>query len=123
MPGPQKFSDIDQYISTFPAEVQTILEKLREAIHAAVPSAQETISYHMPTFTVGAEYLVHFAAWKEHVGFYGLPTDAPEFREELDKYVTPKGAILFMYDEPIPYELVQGLVSHKAAAIMADARG
>src|SRR5687767_6531634 len=83
-----KFQTIDEYIASFPKDVQDILEKVRETIKEAAPEAQETISYQMPTFMLDGRYLVYFAAWKKHIGFYTMPVEA--FEEEVSSYLGPK---------------------------------
>jgi uncharacterized protein YdhG (YjbR/CyaY superfamily) len=83
--------DIDEYIAGFPNAVQEILQKLRLTIKEAAPDAEETISYKMPTFNLKGKYLVYFAAYKEHIGFYGAPRDNVEFNEELSLYEAGKG--------------------------------
>lgn len=106
MPTSPKFTSIDQYIKTFPQDVQKILQKVRQTIHTAAPEATETISYQMPTFTQNGRVLVYFAAWKSHLGFYATPTGNEAFRKELAPYQSAKGSVRFPFDEPIPYELI-----------------
>ena len=109
------FTSIDEYIGNFPDEVQKILEKLRTTIKAAAPEAGEKISYNMPTFTLDGKYLVYFAAWKQHVAFYGAPRGNPEFDEALSPYESGAGTLQFQYDKPIPYDLVAKIVKFRAA--------
>ncbi len=97
---------MDAYIASFPKEVQGILEKIRQTIRKAAPGAVETISYQIPTFKLNGTYLVHFAAWKEHIGFYATPSGNAAFKKELARYKVAKGSIQFPLDEPIPYDLV-----------------
>ncbi|MGE5845223.1 MAG: iron chaperone, partial [Ignavibacteria bacterium] len=68
-----KFETIDEYIKTFPEDVQKILQKIRETIKEAAPGAEEAISYQMPTFKLNGN-LVHFAGYKNHIGFYPTPS-------------------------------------------------
>lgn len=105
---------IDEYIAGFPAEVQSILEKLRATIRAAAPAAEETISYGMPTFRLKGN-LVHFAAFKNHLGFYPTPSAIEKFRRELAAYPLSKGTVRFAWDQPIPYELVAKIVAFRIA--------
>ena len=110
-----KFTSIDEYIATFPEEVQTILEKIRTTIKAAAPDAQEKISYQMPAFAYKGN-LVYFAAWKEHIGFYPGSTDATkDLQDELAEYEQSKGAIRFPYDKSIPYELIGKITTYRVA--------
>jgi uncharacterized protein YdhG (YjbR/CyaY superfamily) len=101
-----KFTTMDAYIASFPKDVQKILEKIRQTIHEAAPGATETISYQIPTFKLNGSNLVHFAAWKDHIGFYATPSGNAAFKKELERYKVAKGSIQFPLDEPIPYDLV-----------------
>jgi uncharacterized protein YdhG (YjbR/CyaY superfamily) len=100
---------IDEYIKIFPADIQIILEKMRRTIREAAPEATEAISYQMPTFKLNGN-LVHFAAFKSHIGFYPVPSGIESFRKELTPYITGKGTVQFPLDQPIPYELVKKVV-------------
>ncbi|MBK9714516.1 MAG: DUF1801 domain-containing protein [Kouleothrix sp.] len=103
---------IDEYIAGFPLDVRAILEKIRETIRAAAPAAQETISYQMPTFTLQGN-LVHFAAFKKHIGFYPVPTGIEEFKSELSAYEGGKGSVKFPLDRPIPFDLISRIVTFR----------
>src|SRR5712691_156324 len=106
----KQFKTIDEYIRTFPKDVQTILEKLRKAIQEAAPGAVETISYQMPTFKLNGKGLVYFAAFKNHIGFYPIPTGIQAFEEGLSPYKQGKGSVQFPIDQPVPYDLVRRIV-------------
>ena len=108
MTAKKQFETIDEYIKTFPKDVQTILEKIRQTIKRAVPEAQETISYQIPTFKLKGSSLVHFAAFRKHIGLY--PPAPKEFKKELSSYEGPKGNLKFPIDKPIPYDLVRRIV-------------
>lgn len=97
--------DIDEYIASFPGDVQAILEKLRATIREAAPEAKETINYGIPTFTLEGN-LVHFAAFKNHIGFYPAPRGIEKFKEELSAYEKGKGTLQFALNKPIPYDLI-----------------
>lgn len=101
--------DIDEYIARFPEDIQEILEKIRMTIREAAPEADERISYQMPTFALEGN-LVHFAAYKNHIGFYPTPSGIEEFEEELSRYVGGKGSVKFPLDNPIPYDLITKIV-------------
>jgi len=101
--------DIDEYIARFPEDIQEILEKIRKTIREAAPEADERISYQMPTFALEGN-LVHFAAYKNHIGFYPTPSGIEEFEEELSRYVGGKGSVKFPLDKPIPYDLITKIV-------------
>ena len=107
-----QYRTIDEYISGFPAEVQEILEKIRQTIHKAAPEAGETISYQMPTFKMKGN-LVHFAAFKNHIGFYPTPSGTEAFQKELARYKGGKGSIRFPLDQPIPYSLIERIVKFR----------
>lgn len=96
---------IDEYIAGFPEDVQVILEKVRRTIRKAAPDAQETIKYQMPTFTLKGN-LVHFAAFKNHIGLYPAPTGIDKFKKELAVYGGGKGSVRFPLDRRIPYGLI-----------------
>ena len=106
MASKAKFTTMDAYIASFPKEVQGILEKIRQTIRNAAPGAVEAISYQIPTFKLNGSNLVHFAAWKDHIGFYATPSGNAAFKKELARYKVAKGSIRFPLDEPIPYDLV-----------------
>lgn len=101
--------DIDEYIARFPEDIQETLEKIRMTIREAAPEADERISYQMPTFALEGN-LVHFAAYKNHIGFYPTPSGIEEFEDELSRYVGGKGSVKFPLDKPIPYDLITKIV-------------
>lgn len=100
---------IDDYIAGFPPDVQGILEKIRMIIRQAAPEAAEAIKYQIPTFTLQGN-LVHFAAFKKHIGFYPTPTGTEKFQEALSIYESGKGSVRFPLDKPIPYDLITDIV-------------
>jgi uncharacterized protein YdhG (YjbR/CyaY superfamily) len=105
-----RIQTIDEYIKTFPEDIQIILEKIRQTIRKAAPEAVEAISYGIPTFKVNGKYLVYFAAWKYHIGFYPIPSAANAFKRELSAYKQGKGSVQFPLDKPIPYDLIKKIV-------------
>lgn len=102
-------ASVDAYIREFPPEVQEKLEAMRLTIREAAPDAVEIISYQMPTLYLNGN-LVHFAAFKHHIGFYPAPSGIEAFREELAAYKGAKGSVQFPMDEPLPLELVRRIV-------------
>jgi uncharacterized protein YdhG (YjbR/CyaY superfamily) len=104
--------NIDEYIAGFPRDIQEILEKIRSTIKKAAPDAEEKISYRMPTFTLKGN-LVHFAAFKKHIGFYPTPTGTEKFQKELSAYKGAKGSVRFPLDKPIPYALISKIVKFR----------
>jgi uncharacterized protein YdhG (YjbR/CyaY superfamily) len=114
----QSFKTIDEYISTFPPDVQEILEALRQTTRKAAPDAVEAISYRMPTFKLHGN-LVYFAAFKNHIGFYPVPSGIEAFAEELAPYRAGKGTIRFPMDQPIPFDLVTRIVQYRVQENLA----
>jgi uncharacterized protein YdhG (YjbR/CyaY superfamily) len=114
------FSSIDEYIVTFPAETQKILEELRATIKAAAPEAKEKISYQMPTFDLNGN-LVHFAAFKNHIGFYPTPSGIEAFKDELSIYEGAKGSVQFPIDKPMPLDLISKIVKYRVGQNMKNA--
>lgn len=106
------FNSIDEYIASFPEDIQNILNDIRATIRAAAPEATEKISYQMPTFFLNGN-LVHFAAFKNHVGFYPTPSGIDEFKAELSKYKGGKGSIQFPIDQPVPLDLIAKIVKYR----------
>ena len=110
-----RFNSIDEYIATFPKDVQKIVKQLRTTIKAAAPKAEEKISYQMPTFTLNDKYLVYFAGWKTHIAFYGAPRGNAEFKEDLSAYETGQGTLKFPLDKPMPLDLITKIVKFRVA--------
>lgn len=108
------FKSIDEYIARFAPDIQDKLQRLRQVIKEAAPEAGEKISYQMPTFTLQGN-LVHFAAYKGHIGFYPGPSGIVAFQAELAGYKGGKGTVQFPLDEPLPYELISRIVRFRAA--------
>lgn len=106
------FTTIDEYIAMFPDEVQVLLESLRQTIKDTAPLATEKISYQMPTFVLHGN-LVHFSAYKKHIGFYPAPSGIAAFQEELSKYKGAKGSVQFPIDQPLPLELISKIVAYR----------
>ena len=115
---------IDEYIASFPKDIQEILEKIRMTIRKAAPGAEEAIKYRLPTFTLRGN-LVHFGAFKKHIGFYPTPTGTEKFRNELSVYEGAKGSIRFPLDKPIPYDLISKIVEFRVKENLerAEAKG
>ena len=107
-----KPANIDEYIGAFPNDVQEILEKIRATIQKAAPDAKEKISYSMPAFEQNG-IVVYFAAFKNHIGLYALPSGHETFREELSKYKSGKGSVQFPLDQPMPFDLIAKIVKFR----------
>ena len=111
---------IDDYIADFPPAVQEILQTIRATVREAAPEATEAISYQMPTFKLHGN-LVHFAGYKNHIGFYPVPTGIEAFKEELSVYKQGKGSVQFPLDQPMPYDLIRRIVAFRVAENVAKA--
>jgi uncharacterized protein YdhG (YjbR/CyaY superfamily) len=101
------FATVDDYIASFPPEVQRILEAVRAAIRAVVPGTEERISYGIPTFALDGRYVVYFSGWKRHVSVYPIPDADPELARAIKPYMAGKGTLKFALDKPIPIDLIQ----------------
>ncbi|MGI2336363.1 MAG: iron chaperone [Dehalogenimonas sp.] len=104
---------IDEYIAGFPDAVQAILQKMRRTIQAAAPEATETISYQMPTFKLNGKALIHFAAFKHHIGLYPTPSGITAFDQALAPYKRAKGSVQFPLENPVPYDLVKRITEFR----------
>jgi uncharacterized protein YdhG (YjbR/CyaY superfamily) len=112
------FTSVDDYVASCPDDVQEILSRIRATVRSVLPDAEERISYQMPTITLDGRALVHFAAWKHHIGLYPLPEVDHELQAELAPYETGKGTARFPLNRPVPYDLIEKLVTR-----LADQRG
>ena len=110
MPDKKQFKNIDEYIKSFPKDLQDILQKVRYTISTTAPKAIKSISYQIPTFKLNGKNLVHFASLKDHIGFYPTPSGIEAFKKELSQYKWSKGSVQFPVDKPIPYDLIEKIV-------------
>jgi uncharacterized protein YdhG (YjbR/CyaY superfamily) len=104
---------VDEYIGGYPQNVQAILQEIRRIVRDAVPAAQETIKYQIPTFVLG-ENLLHFAGFKKHIGFYPTPSGIRHFKDALASYPTAKGSVQFPLDRSMPYALIRKIAQFRA---------
>ncbi len=118
--GRSRPTTIDEYIEGFPDDIQEILTKVRKTVRQAAPEADETISYQIPTFRLNGS-LVHFAAFKNHLGFYPTPSGTKAFQSQLAPYKHGKGTIRFPFDQPIPYDLITDIVKFRVQENQAKA--
>ncbi len=114
-------STIDEYTAGFPKDVQKIMEQVRATIKKAAPEAEEKISYAIPTFLLNGN-LVHYAAFKNHIGFYPTPTGTEEFKKELSVYKTGKGSVQFPLDQPMPLDLITRIVKFRIGKKLTKAK-
>jgi uncharacterized protein YdhG (YjbR/CyaY superfamily) len=110
-----QFESVDDYISSFPPEVQTVLQAARETIHAAAPGLQESISYGIPTFSINGRPVVYLGGWKKHISIYPIPDLEGALKSNIAPYLSGKGTAKFPLGKPIPHELIKALVEGLAA--------
>lgn len=108
-----KAVDINAYIAGFPKEIQDVLAEIRAAVKKAAPALEEAIKYDMPTFMLHGKNLIHFAAFKHHIGFFGAPTGNEAFAEDFAPYKSGKGTLQFPYDKKIPLALITKIVKFR----------
>ena len=113
---------VDEYILTFPREVQLLLEQIRSIIKKNAPNAQESIAYAMPAYKLNGKPLVYFAGFKKHLGFYATPTGHTAFTEELSGYKQGKGSVQFPLNKPIPFDLIERIVKFRVQENEAKAK-
>jgi len=114
----KRVETIDEYIKDFPGNVQRILESVRQTIRKAAPEAVEAISYQMPTFKLNGKNLVHFAAFKNHIGFYPIPSAVEAFKTDLSSYKQGKGSVQFPISDTVPLSLVERIVRFRVKEIL-----
>jgi len=113
-----KTNSINEYIAGFPKPIQKVLEQVRSTIKKAAPKAEETISYAIPTFDLNGKHLVHFAAFKNHIGFYATPNGHAAFEKELSVYKQGKGSVQFPLDKPMPLDLISKIVKFRLDEVL-----
>ena len=118
----KKAETIDEYISDFPDDVQKIMEEIRSVIKKVAPTAQESISYAIPTFKLNGVYLVYFAGFKNHIGFYPAPVSMEAFKEEFSIYKTGKGSVQFPLNKPMPFDLITKIVKFRLEEALRKAK-
>lgn len=101
---------VEAYIHSFPKDVQTLLEQVRNTIITHAPTAIESIAYGMPAYKTYGKPLVYYGGFKNHIGFYATPSGHSEFADELSKYTQGKGSVQFPINQPIPYDLIKRMV-------------
>jgi len=105
--------NVDEYIASFPGDIQKILTRIRNIILKYAPDAEESISYNMPTYKTFGKTLIYFAGFKNHIGLYATPSGHTEFANELAKFKHGKGSVQFPLDKPIPYDLIRKIVEFR----------
>jgi uncharacterized protein YdhG (YjbR/CyaY superfamily) len=117
----KKYDTIDEYISSFPKDVQKKLKEIRELVKKEAPHAEEKISYMMPAFYLEG-ILLYFAGYDRHIGFYPLPSGLNAFKEEISKYKNSKGAVQFPLDKPLPLPLIRKIVKFRIKENLSKAK-
>jgi uncharacterized protein YdhG (YjbR/CyaY superfamily) len=113
----QKFASVDDYIGSFPPDVQVVLGEVRRVILGAVPAAGETISYQMPAITLGGQPLLYFAGWKHHISLYPAPVGDEDLERQLGRYRSGRSTLKFSLAEPVPYDLIERVARLAAARV------
>jgi uncharacterized protein YdhG (YjbR/CyaY superfamily) len=108
----QKANNIDEYINAYPLLTKKLLSLMRKTVNAAAPKATEKISYSMPTLYLNGN-LVHYAGYKNHIGFYPTSSGIKAFKKEISKYKNSKGAVQFPLDKPLPVSLIKKIVKFR----------
>ncbi|MFA6401918.1 MAG: DUF1801 domain-containing protein [Salinivirgaceae bacterium] len=108
------YRNVNEYIFSFPRNIQELLEQIRHTIKLVATEAEESIAYGMPAYKLNGKPLVYFAAFKNHIGFYATPTGHLEFAKELSDYKQGKGSVQFPLDKPLPLDLISRIVAFRA---------
>lgn len=106
MTNKKKFLSVDEYIKSFPIEVQIILENVRQTIRIVLPEATEKIAYEIPTYLVEGVNLISFAGWKNYISIYPVPAGDKNYQERIAKYKKAKSTLQFPLNKLIPHELI-----------------
>lgn len=107
----KKFSNVDEYIHSFPEEIQQILRKIQQTIRQVIPNGEEVISYGIPTIKLGGRYVVYYSAWKDHISLYPIPGNNAELLNKLEPFKAGKGTLKFPLDQPIPYDVIKAVAA------------
>jgi uncharacterized protein YdhG (YjbR/CyaY superfamily) len=110
--------NIDEYIAGFPRAVQIVLKRVRSTVRKAVPGAEETISYRIPTYKLHGRPVLYFAGWNHHYSVYPSTTRlVGAFKNELARYEISKGTIRFPLSEPVPVKLIESIAKFRAKEV------
>jgi uncharacterized protein YdhG (YjbR/CyaY superfamily) len=117
-----KFKTVDEYIASHPEPVQKVLERVRHSIRKALPGAEESISYNIPTYKRDGFAAIYFAGWKKHYSLYPASSQLlTAFAAELASYEINKATIKFPLSEPVPVKLIARLAAFRAREVSARA--
>ena len=115
-----QYATIDDYIAALPTNVQSVVDSIRQTVKKVAPDSVEAISYQMPSFKWKGKYLIHFGAWKNHIGMYPIPAGTPEFQHDVAPYAAGKGTVRFPLRTPIPHDIVRAMVTFRMKEISAQ---
>jgi uncharacterized protein YdhG (YjbR/CyaY superfamily) len=117
------FKSVEEYITTHPKQVQSILRRVRSTIRKAIPGAAEIISYQIPTYRLPVGPVLSFAAWKQHYALYGATENVvAAFKDDLAPYEVSKGTIRFPFSQPVPVKLIERIAKFRAKEAATRAR-
>lgn len=108
------YSNVDEYIATFPADIRQRLETIRTAIRTAAPEAREKISYQIPAYELNGN-LIYFAGYKNHTSIYPIPRGTQVFQQKVQPYVFGRGTLRFANHQPLPMQLIHEVIQARLA--------
>ena len=114
------YASVDDYLAAQPSEAREILSRVRDTIRKAIPKAEETISYRIPTYRLGRAPVIYFAGWKEHFSIYpATKTMLADLGDDLAGYKIAKGTIRFEFADAVPLRLISRIAKHRANEVAA----
>lgn len=112
----KSYKIVDEYLENFSGETKEILIKIRTIIDSAIPDAEQTIGYGIPTFKLNGKYVVYFAGYAKHVSLYPIPPGPASFQKSIEPYIAGKGTLKFIINKSIPYDLIKEIVKFSLKA-------
>lgn len=116
---PASFASVDDYIASFPPQVQEVLREGRARIHARLPDPADRISYNIACMTSAGRDVVFLAGWKKHISMYPVPDGGPDYEASVAPYRSGASTVKFMLDKPIPWALVEQITDLQLASLRA----
>lgn len=113
----KKYSTVPEFIADCPKDTQRVLKKLRVAVKAAIPKAEETISYNIPCYKINGKYVIYFAGYTRHVSIYPIPKDIAAIKTDIEKYKAGKGTLRFPLNKPLPIAFIKKVAKQLAKQI------
>lgn len=108
------FKTVDEYITTFPSDIQATLQAIRDIIRRAIPDAEEGIGYQIPCYRHNGP-VVYFSAFKNHIAFASPPPTIEHFKDSLTAYKTSVSVVQFPYGQPLPEDLITQIAQYHYA--------